>query len=76
MTSKTGYEPPVIHPRLEALRKLQESLAARGVDLAAWEREARAIRRDSFSGLSRRIQRLNRDDSKPRERADLELPGR
>ena len=64
MTSKTEHEPPVTHPRLEALRKLQESLAARGVDLAAWEREARAIRRDSFSG---RIERLKLDDSKPRE---------
>ena len=64
MTSRKEHEPPSTHPRLEALRKLQESLAARGVDLAAWEREARAIRRDSFSAL---IQRLHRDDSKPRE---------
>jgi len=64
MTSKTEHEPPVTHPRLEALRKLQESLAARGVDLEAWEREARAIRRDSFSA---RIQRPNPEDPKPRE---------
>ena len=64
MTSKTEHEPPVTHPRLEALRKLQESIAARGVDLAAWEREVRANRRDAFSAL---IQRLHRDDSKPRE---------
>ena len=64
MTSRKEHEPSPIHARLEALRKLQESLAARGVDLAAWEREARAIRRDWFSA---RIQGLNRDDSKPRE---------
>ena len=64
MTNGKERESSPAHPRLEALRKLQESIAARGVDLEAWAREARAIRRDSFSALT---QRLNLDDSKPRE---------
>ena len=63
MTSTKEHEPSSNHPRLEALRKLQESVAARGVDLEAWAREARAMRRDSFA----RLQRLNLEDSKPRE---------
>ena len=38
---------PRARKKLEALRKLQASVKARGVDLAAWEREVRAIRRES-----------------------------
>jgi len=64
MTSRKEHEPSPTHPRLEALRELQQSIAARGVDLEAWEREARAIRRDSFSA---RIQRPNLEDPKRRE---------
>ena len=63
MTNGKERESSPAHRRLEALRNLQESIAARGVDLEAWAREARAIRRDSFSALT---QRLNLDDSKPR----------
>ena len=33
--------------KLEALRQLQESVQRRGVDLAAWERENRAMRHAS-----------------------------
>lgn len=34
--------------RLQVLRALQKSVAARGVDLDAWERQAAEIRSDSF----------------------------
>ena len=48
------------HPRLEALRKLQQSVAARGVDLALWAREARDLRRGAFPSLGNR--RMNAGD--------------
>ena len=38
--------------RLRALRELQESVAARDVDLDLWERQAREIRSASFRRLS------------------------
>ena len=38
--------------RRHALRELQSSIAARGVDLAAWEKEAREIRKASFPHLT------------------------
>ena len=39
-----GEKSPRAREKLEALRKLQASVKARGVDLAAWEREVRATR--------------------------------
>ena len=39
-----GEVSPRAREKLEALRKLQASVKARGVDLAAWEREVRATR--------------------------------
>lgn len=38
--------------RLQALRQLQASVAARGVDLAAWERDVREMRSASFPHLA------------------------
>lgn len=37
--------------RMRALRELQDAVASRDVDLAAWEREAREMRRASFPRL-------------------------
>ena len=36
---------PRASKKLEALRQLQASVKRRGIDLAAWEREVRAMRR-------------------------------
>ncbi len=45
-------QPSPMDARLQALRALQESVAARGVDLDAWEQQAAGIRRGSFRRLS------------------------
>ena len=45
-------QPSRVDARLQALRALQKSVAARGVDLDAWEREAAEIRSASFRRLS------------------------
>ena len=42
-----GEKSPRARKKLEALRQLQASFKARGVDLAAWEREVRAERHAS-----------------------------
>ncbi len=41
-------QPSRADARLQALRALQESVAARGVDLDGWERQAAEIRSASF----------------------------
>lgn len=45
-------QPSRADARLRALRALQESVAARGVDLDVWERQAGEIRSASFRRLS------------------------
>ena len=45
-------QPSPVDARLQALRALQKSVAARGVDLDAWEREAAEIRSAAFRRLS------------------------
>jgi hypothetical protein len=49
--SEVERQPSRADTRLEALRQLQESVSARGVDLAAWERDARDVRSASFPRL-------------------------
>ena len=44
-------QPARADTRLEALQALQESVAARGVDLDAWERRSAKIRSESFGRL-------------------------
>ena len=39
-----GEQSPRAREKLEALRKLQAYVKARGIDVAAWEREVRATR--------------------------------
>ncbi|MDE0100953.1 MAG: ribbon-helix-helix protein, CopG family [Bryobacterales bacterium] len=45
-------QPAQADARLQALRALQESVAARGVDLDSWERRSAKIRSESFGHLS------------------------
>ena len=49
--SEAARQPAATDARMDALRELQNSIAARGVDLTAWERDAREIRRTSFPRL-------------------------
>ncbi|MXW70228.1 MAG: ribbon-helix-helix protein, CopG family [Acidobacteria bacterium] len=49
--SELERQPSRRDTRMRALRELQASVARRGVDLAAWEREAREMRRASFPRL-------------------------
>ena len=51
--SEANRQPTRPNARVEALRALQKSVAARGVDLDDWERRAAAIRSTSFRRLSR-----------------------
>lgn len=50
--SEAGRQPSRADARLQALRALQESVGARGVDLAGWERQAADIRSGSFPRLT------------------------
>lgn len=50
--SEAERQPIRADARLQALRQLQDSVAARGVDLAGWEKEARALRTASFPRLT------------------------
>lgn len=49
--SELERQPSRRDTRMRALRELQDAVASRGVDLAAWEREAREMRRASFPRL-------------------------
>lgn len=51
VSKASGPEPSRSRARRRALRALQESVASRGVDLAAWQREAAEIRAGSFPRL-------------------------
>ena len=50
--SEAERQPSRADARLQALRALQKSVAARGVDLDGWERQASEIRSSSFRRLS------------------------
>ena len=49
---EAARQPSRADARLQALRSLQKSVAARGVDLERWGREAAEIRSASFRRLS------------------------
>ena len=46
--SEAERQPIRADARLQALRQLQDSVGVRGVDLAGWETDARALRNASF----------------------------
>ena len=49
---EAGRQPAAADARLRALRALQKSVAARGIDLDGWEDQAAGVRSASFRRLS------------------------